>query len=132
MKILIKTLIISLLANYFAVAQIQSVDGTYKTEGGEAGRTVLTVSNNATTFYVSYIDGNYKNFSLNGTLQNPATNFYKSNETLGCGSPTEKNQKAVEITFSRKKLGKEVKLDYKYCDGNNIKSVSKNFVVQSN
>lgn len=88
MKTLIKTFIISLLTSYFAVAQIQSVDGTYKTEGGETGRTVLTVSNNATTFYVSYIDGNYKNFSLNGTLQNPSTNFYKSTETLGCGSPS--------------------------------------------
>ncbi|MFY7910530.1 MAG: hypothetical protein ACOVO2_13280 [Emticicia sp.] len=81
---------------------------------------------------MSYIDANYQSFSLNGSLQNPATNFYQSNETLGCGSPAERSQKAVEITFARKKLGKEVKLDYKYCDGNTIKRVAKTFIIQNN
>lgn len=132
MKTSANTLIISILINYFATAQVQSLDGTYKTSGSEAGRTVLTISDNASTFHVSYIDANYQSFSLNGSLQNPATNFYQSNETLGCGSPTERSQKAVEITFVRKKLGKEVKLDYKYCDGNTIKRVAKTFIIQNN
>lgn len=113
------------------MAQVQLTDSMYKTEGSEAGRTVLTISNHATKFYVSYIDTNYQSFSLNGTLQNPATNFYKSNETLSCGSVNEKNQRAVEITFISKKQGKEVKLNFKYCDGNSIKHVSKNFIVQN-
>lgn len=132
MKIVFQIFIISLWINHcVAAAQTQSLDGTYKTEGSEAGRTVLTISNHATKFYVSYINTNYESFSLNGTLQNPATNFYKSNETLSCGSVTEKNQRAVEIMFISKKQGKEVKLNFKYCNGNSIKHISKTFIVQN-
>lgn len=127
MKTLFNLFIISILTISFASAQL---DGTYKSLGSEAGRTVLTVSDNETKFHVSYIDGNYTSHSLDGSLQKISQGVFHSVETVGCGSPTERSQNAVEISVSRQRMEKTIKLEYKYCDGNAIKSVGKTFVVQ--
>lgn len=102
-------------------------NATFRSEGtSEVGRTVVTLSEDLGKIAVSYIDGNYQSHSCSKSLQK-LTEYVYVTPNLTCGSASGYNAEiTLEETITEYKLG----LIFRYCDGSQLKNVSKQLSIR--
>lgn len=138
MKTLFNTLLMSLLVCSVAFAQkkegmvVKKVEvnnitpsewnDTFKSEGtSEVGRTTVTLSDDLSKIYVSYIDGNYQTYSCSKSLQKLTEYVYVTGD-ITCGGASGYN---AEITLEETITSYKLDLVFRYCAGNELKNVVK-------
>ncbi|MFN8354568.1 MAG: hypothetical protein U0Y10_08985 [Spirosomataceae bacterium] len=95
---------------------------TFRTPGtSEVGRTIVTLSNDLTKIHVSYIDGNYQNYSCDKTLTKLTDQVYVTAD-LTCGGASGYN---AEITLNENMSRYKLDLIFRYCEGGQLRNVSK-------
>lgn len=101
-------------------------NATFRSEGtSEVGRTVVTLSEDLGKIYVSYIDGNYQSHSCSKSLQK-LTDYVYVTPNLTCGSASGYN---AEITLEETITSYKLALIFRYCDGTQLKNVSKQLSI---
>lgn len=102
-------------------------NATFRSEGtSEVGRTVVTLSDDLGKITVSYIDGNYQSHSCNKSLQK-LTEYVYVTSNLTCGSASGYN---AEVTLEETITEYKLSLIFRYCDGTQLKNVSKQLSVR--